>query len=495
MENNFNGEIRYTLTGMRIYPYQKHQCYTIENMTSIREHGFGGHVRKPVTGFLIPDDEEENPKFGTFISHKHDSLFMQSLFPNYRVHIEDANDAKQLNHEFGLNSDISPREAQMQIIEQILQHKDSHQWFVYLSQGLGKTLLSVYMISYFNTRSLIMCYNKRVLQQWVATFQEKTTMNMDSILFIDEGVIFDKILDGTFPVWNYDIFMCTPKILTMYGKRRGYEALSILMSKMGIGLKIFDEAHRNITNIIKINAYTSVNRTLYLSGDFAQSNKKKEMLYYNIFYDVPVLRPSHMLMNTLKYTVAIVVTYNTKPKSDDLSEVYPRRGFSFFNYMKYQIKQKKFYQTLWFILDSINQANVNNFRILVLVNMIEHVNTLKEEIEDHYPNRYIVGRYHSEVDEEEKKEAKNNAELIVSTHSSFGVGIDTSRIKYVISCCVGTKIDDNQASGRARPLEDRSDVFYFMMVDMGFPYCTKTLDARLDYLEETKIKAIKHIKL
>lgn len=495
MKLEFKGEICYTQNGMRITPYREHQCYQLENMTSIREKGFGGHLRKPITGFLIPFDEKKDSKYGTFISHKHNPMFIQSLFPNYQVKYEESNKEKQIIHDFGVNPDISPREAQLQIMNKICKYENSNQWFVYLSQGLGKTLLSVYMITYFHVKSLIMCYNTRVLQQWVNTFKEKTSMDMRAILFINEGKILDKILDGSFPVWEYDIFMCTPKLLTMYGKRYGYKSLSLLMDKMGIGLKIFDEAHRNITNIIKINAYTSVKRTLYLSGDFAQSNTRKEDLYYKIFLGVPVLKPSNVLMNTLKYTIAVVVSYETHPSEEELKSVYPRRGFSFYNYMKYQINQKMFYDTLWFILDSINKANTNNFRILILVNMIEHVNILKDEIEEHYPNRYIVGRYHSGVSEEEKKEAKNNAEIIVSTHSSFGVGIDTTRIKYVISGCVGTKIDDNQASGRARPLEDHSDVFYFMMLDMGFSYCKKTLRDRLDYLEKTKIKAIKHIKL
>ena len=496
--NTFKGEIRHTITGTRIHPYVFHQCWKLENMTSIHDKGAWNYdkMRNPITGFLIPDDEEKDPLSGTFITHRHDSLFIQSLFPDYRVKYDEPFNGKQLNHSFSLNSDVTPREAQTQIIDQIIGEKESHQWFVYLSQGLGKTLLSVYIISYFNTRTIIMCYNTQVLKQWVKTFGERTSINPNSILFIDNGKIFDRIIEGTFPVWEFDIFMCTPKILTMYGQRNGYESISVIFEKMGIGMKIFDEAHRNITNIIKINAYSSINKTLYLSGDFAQSNKRKETLYYRIFHDVPVLRPSSDLMRTLKYTVAVVVSFNSKPKEEDIKFVYTRRGFSFFNYMKYQMTNpEKFFNTLWFILDSINETNVKKFRILVLVNMIDHVDLIKEEIECHYPNRYIVGRYHSNVEKQEKEEARNHAELIVSTHSSFGVGIDISRVKYVISCNIGTKIDDNQGSGRARPLPDHSDAFYFMMVDRGFPYCTKTLEYRLDYLNKTKIKAIKHIKL
>ena len=52
----------------------------------------------------------------------------------------------------------------------------------------------------------------------------------------------------------------------------------------------------------------------------------------------------------------------------------------------------------------------------------------------------------------------------------------------------------NHASGRARPLPDGSDAFYFMFADMGFSYTKKKLNTRLSYLRQTKIKDIKTVK-
>jgi superfamily II DNA or RNA helicase len=393
-----------------------------------------------------------------------------------------------------LNADVTPREVQYQIIQGILNNEEKDQWFVYLSQGLGKTLLSVYMIPYFNMKTLIMCYNVKILRQWVRTMTENTDIYGPSIILIDTGEILKRIESGDFPVWRYDVFMCTPKLLTEYGKKHGFEHLNILFDKMGIGLKIFDEAHRNIANIVKINAYTSVKKTLYLSGDFAQSNKIKEEMYYRMFHNVPVLRPTEELMNTLKFTVAVVVFYDSHPSELEKTSVYSKRGFSFYEYMKYEIQKKAFFDTLWYILDAINKTNKKNYKILVLVNLIEHVDTVKNEIEGRYGNRYIVGRYHSGVPADEKDFCTEEANLIVSTYQSFSVGIDVSLIKYVISCSICTKIDDNQASGRARPLPDNSDAYYFMMSDLGFSYTKEKLGSRLKYLKETKIKAIQRIR-
>lgn len=494
MTKQTTGTIHISITGTRIYPYKKHQCYFIENLTSVKEKGYGRNLRKPITGFLLPD--KDGPSYrGTFVTHNFERNVLQNLFPDYLIKVDDPNDSRQLNHTLSLNADVNPREVQQQIIDQIIQKQESHQWFVYLSQGLGKTLLSVYLISFFNVKTLIMCYSTAVLKQWVKTFHERTDINMNSVLLIDDGKIFDKILRGSFPVWEYDIFMCTPKILTMYGKHHGMHVISMIFDKMGIGMKIFDEAHRNIKNIILINAYSSVDKTLYLSGDYAQSNPIKQNCYYRIFYKTPIVKPTEELMNTLKYTVAIAVSFRSHPTDDDLDGMYIRRGFSFYNYMKYQINKRKFYDALWFILDSINQVNEKKYRILVLLNIIEHVDIVMDEIEDHYPNQYIIGRYHSKVDDMEKEYARKNANLIVSTHQSFSTGLDWDRFKYVITCCVCTKIDDNQASGRSRPLQDGSDAFYFMMYDQDVPYAKKSIEFRMEYLQKTKIKDVRHIKL
>lgn len=487
-----SGEIVITTTGIRITPYKKGQSYHLENITSIRNYPYSN--RKPITGFLIPMEGEK--RVGTFITHLHDPLFIQELFPGYQIRYEKASEYKQLNHEFSLNDNVEPREVQYQIIQGIIDTEKKDSWFVDLIQGLGKTLLTVYMIPYFNTKTLIMCYSKTVLNQWIKTINKDTDIKEGSILLIDGHELLYKILVGDFPVWEYDVFMCTPTLLDKFGKRYGYDKLSILMEKMGIGLKVFDESHRNITNIIKINAYTSVKRTLYLSGDYAQSNKAIQYLFYKIFHGIPILKPTEDLMNTLKYTVAIVVMFNSHPSELDRTSVYSRRGFSFYEYMKYELKEmenSKLFHTLCFTLDTIAKINTQGYKILILVNMIGHVDLLKELLDDKYGKNYNVCRFHSQTPESEKDFCLQYGNMIISTYQSFSVGVDVSLIKYVISCSICTKIDDNQASGRARPLPDGSDAYYFMLSDLGFPYTSKKLQERLKYLEDTKIKDIQRI--
>ena len=199
-------------------------------------------------------------------------------------------------------------------------------------------------------------------------------------------------------------------------------------------------------------------------------------------------------MNTLKFTVAVVVFFNSHPSELSKASVYSKRGFSFYEYMKYEFEHEIFFNALWFIIDSISKTNKEGYKILLLVNLIDHVDILKEKVCERYGENFIIGKYHSEISESEKLFTKEYANLIISTYQSFSTGLDVSLIKYVVSCSICTKIDDNQASGRARPLPDGSDAFYFMLSDTGFPYTKKKLGGRLAYLKETKIKKIEQIK-
>ena len=153
------------------------------------------------------------------------------------------------------------------------------EWFVHLQTAYGKTLLSVYLASVFNYKTMIMCFSVEILSQWIKTITKKTTFQSDKILLIDSSKILQGILDNTFDYKKYDIFLCTPKILTSFCNKKGYSELNKIFSKIGIGLKIFDEAHRNMANLIKINASTNVRYTLYLSADFGQADPELEKYF------------------------------------------------------------------------------------------------------------------------------------------------------------------------------------------------------------------------
>lgn len=486
----FKGKIIRNNNGTLILPYTKGQSRQLEKQTSIWDKVY--HKSIESTGFFI----KYNDKMSGFVTHQNNPKYLQGLFPQYEIIQAPEIKPNKMGQSFSLKDNITPTEIQYDILNKILNSNggimNTNEWFVHLQTSYGKTLLSVYLSSIIGQKTLILCFSTEILKQWIKTYEEKTTFDMSRILLVDKSAIFKAILEDKFNHDKYDVFVCTPKLISSFGKKNGYDTLDIIMKKIGIGLKIFDEAHRNIGNLIKINGTTNIKRTLYLSADFGQANHILEEQYYRIFYNVPIIEPSEDLKPNMRYTQAIVIMYNSEPTMTEIPSINDRYGYNSQRYIDYQFKKEKIFDAIYIVMDKIIK---DEYRTLILLNHIDHIDILKEKLEERYNDKYTIGRYHSEVSSEEKSFTKDYSKIIISTYSSFGTGIDTTNIKYVLSLNQSNKIEDNQAAGRARPLPDGSDVMYFMFIDKGFKYCMDKLRSRLIYLKETKIKDVKKINI
>lgn len=484
------GTIYISNTGTVVTPYENGQCKKLENDVSIWNDVY--FRRDPVIGFQVVSNIDNDIQ--SFVTCKNSATYIQGLFPDYNISYMEQIIPKKLSQKFRLNEDIALTDIQSNTINDILKYIKYHEWFVNLQTALGKTLMSVYLSSILNVKSMIMCYSTEILLQWIQTIKEKSNFDTSKLILLDSSKLIQNIYTEKFDSNEYDIFMATPKLIVSYCEKYGYDHLNPVFEKMGIGLKVFDEAHRNISNMIKINGFANVDKTLYLSADFGQANKDKEKLYYKMMFGVPVFKPSDEVMSTLKYTQAIVVEYNTDPNINEVASVYSRFGFSSINYMKYQFNKGIVYDVLDYVLENIFNTNTHNYKTLILLNLIDHVDTLTEVLIEKYGDCKRIGKFHSEINHEEKEETKTISDIIISTYKSFGTGLNVADIKYVISIDQCDKISDNQAAGRARPLSDGSDAFYFMLADRGFKYSGRKLKDRLNYLKMTKIKHITRVR-
>lgn len=488
----FNGRIIMSNNGVIITPYDKKRLKPIITRTGKYDETY--HRYNEETGFKMKYENED-----CFITHYNKPEWLQSLFLDYEIIDMKKNTPKKMNEEYILHSNIKPSEIQYNIISSIMKDKkknskENKEWFVNLQTGYGKTLLSIYLASLIGYKTLIMCGITEVLKQWKNTLLDKTNFDMSRLLLIDSGKILDSIYNGTFDSSHYDIFICTPGIITGYGKKHGNERIWKIFQSLGIGLKIFDEAHLNKANIVKINALTNVRYTLYLSADFAQRDNEIQQMYYRIFYKTKIFKPSEEEMIDMRYTRGIIMEYNSNPDTNEKICIFNKYGFSPDLYMDYQFKKGYIFDVLLYTLNHIFSSNTGKYKILILSTNISHVDTIYEYLKEKLEDKYNVGRFHSRINEETKEYVKKYADIIVSTYKSFGAGLDVTDIKYVISVNQCNRIMDNQAAGRARPMKDGSDVFYFMFIDKGFNYCNKKIRNRVSYLVETKIKDITKIK-
>lgn len=477
-------QIHITNTGTVIVPYKKRQSVSLERMTSMKDFGCK-FKRIEVTGFNID---------GLFLTHHLPKFLLDNDFPGYVVTYHPPMEAKKFPTDvrMEISEEYSLSDPQYLIVESILRDTKNSRWFVNCPQGFGKTLISTFIISQFRLNALIMCYSTAILRQWREKIYEYTNIPMERVLSLDSGALITSIIEDAFPIQNYNLFISTPKLITQYANKHGFDKIHKLFTKLGIGIKIYDEAHRDLANIIKIDALSSVANTLYLSGDFAQASKYKSKFFYQMFSGVRVVKPDQETLNDLRYTKAVIVEYNTHPSDLEVISVFGKRGLSIWDYMEYQIRKGTLIKVINWILDHITQLKESDRRILILTSMIEHCDLLYNLVSDRY-NEYNVGKIHGDMSIEHNADVKNNAQIIVSTYNSFSTGMDTHNIKYVISTSVSNRVEDSQASGRARPLSDGEDCMFWMLVDTGFDRVVQKEQERIEYLKNVKVKDVTKI--
>jgi superfamily II DNA or RNA helicase len=481
--------IETTKNGTIIIPYVKDTCKTLVRETSIWDKVY--HKAIEITGFILPYKDTK-----AFVTHNQSRKYLKSSFYDYQINELPTNKARYME-EFKFNSDIVLTEVQREILTEITDNPNRDEIFIHLQTGYGKTILAIYVSAIIGYKTLITCFSSNILRQWVNTLVEKTNCHADRICLLNSTKTLMDIYTDNYYYEDKDIFLCTPGLLTGFGSRYGYEKLYPLINRMGIGTLIVDEAHRNIANIVKINAFTNIDKTLYLSADNTVGDSEKERMYKNIFNNTLFIKPSDGYNVSMRYTKAIVYEYNSHPSQKEKDSIFTDYGYSSRLFVEYQFGKEYLLHNLDLILESIYKSNVEGYRILILLNFIDHVNMVYQKLKDDVGSLYVIGRFHSQMEQDEKDSTLEHADIIVSTYQSFGTGMDvvSPPIKYVISTNNENKVSHSQAAGRARPLPDKSDVYYFIMIDVGFAnYTKKKLGKVLNYLQENKLKEVIKIK-
>jgi superfamily II DNA or RNA helicase len=417
--------------------------------------------------------------------------FLIGQFPDYEI-LDTSVIIPQRIDPFELTKKITLKPEQEFVYNALIKDLFNIHWFVNLQTGFGKTLIATKLMGHLAYKTIVICFTGNILDQWVDTLLTKTTISPTRILFVDSSAILARVLAGDFNYEDYDIFLSTHNLLLSFGKRNGFENLSPLFHRLGIGLRIYDEAHLNKGNIIRINALTNVRHTLYLSADYAQAREEIQKKYYAMMEGVPIITPPEEYLRDLRYTQAVILMYNSYPTMLESESIWNGYGFDAARYMEYQLNKGTFLKVLYYVLDNINQVNVNKWKTLILFRNIDHVNRITDALRERYPDM-TIGRYHEKVEADEANTTRDKCEWIISTYQSFGTGIDDTKIKYVVGCNQSNKVEDNQAAGRARPMTDGGDVYYFMIVDTGFSYNVSKLKKRLEYLRKTKLKKVTHV--
>lgn len=345
---------------------------------------------------------------------------------------------------------------------------------VNLMTGKGKTYCSIACISFFRIKSIIITGSNTLLNQWKDEFLHYTNLESSDIIQLSGSGMVNMVLNGTSKkAMNASIILCTHGTLRSFGETYGWNRVYELFEKLGIGIKIFDEAHTNFDNTLMIDFYTNVWRTYYVTATPGRSNFRENAIYNIAFTETPKID----LFDPEKdpHTQYVAIKWNSRPNALQISQCNNSKyGLDRMKYVDYLTKDFDFYKMMYIVMDLTQTAIKEGGRVLMYIGTNNGILRVYKWIVDNYPQYYgRIGIFTSLIEskEDKLKEKASDKVILLSTTKSAGLGehIEGLKLTIVLAEPFKSEIIARQTLGRTRD----KDTTYIDMVDLGFKYTRK----------------------
>lgn len=333
--------------------------------------------------------------------------------------------------------------------------------------GEGKTFCAIAAMVFLRMKTIIIVNRKNIVKNWEDCIVDYTDIDRKRILVLTTPTI-NRILKNPKLIDKYYIFITTHRTLQVNGNSQGWDFITNLFKTLGIGLKIYDEAHMEFSSMMKIDFHTNTRKTFYLTANMERSAFDENTVFQRCFNRVPRFDQIKLgYTDSKKHITMIVDKYNSHPSVKDSASCKNVQGFSKHAYSEYQVTgDREFFDRLNKFIKLFTVEK--EYRTIVFVSKIDSCETVAEYFRGIYPE-LSIGVYNSAIDKSEKQRVLDEDRLIISTSSSLGFSETISNLRCVINCeAFRSKITGNQASGRLRRLGEDIQCYYIELVDIGF---------------------------
>lgn len=482
-----NKKIRIYHTHIEVYPYTIGECERIERMLSVwveLEHRF-----EPIA-YYIQDDT-------LFLPRGFSIPILKTEFNSTPIVIRKCNrSSSPICKRLKITSE--PRdELQKDAIDFLLCENEYEKALSYSQQvltldtGKGKTYITTNAIIQSKTKAIIITHQEKIKEQWIESFLKFTTVDEDCLLNVTSSKI-SKILKGKLTA---DFYFVNHQTLNSYAKTYGWDKIKDFFEIIEVGIKVFDESHLSFKNIMKIDFFSNVQKTFYLTATFGRSDVKEDAIYKRVLSSAIKFSSNNKKYEDRKHIIYVPVLYRSNPTTKDYQMSMNAFGFNVLGFFKYamhgdqdQTMMMKFYHVF-------DMASSLEGKILITVPTIKDVDLLAENIKKEYPNLdKTIGTIHSGHSKEENEEAEK-CDIICSTIKSCGTGVDIQGLRCLINMePFSSKIICNQLAGRLREYAKDKDTYFFDLIDIAFDTCERHYKNKLSVMKK-KCKAIQNMRL
>ena len=290
------------------------------------------------------------------------------------------------------------RDIQQNIINTILPYINQNNGGVLcLPCGMGKTIIALYLASYFKVKTLIIVHKTFLLHQWIDKIKEFTNANI--------GIIKQNKVD----IENKDIVI---GMLQSISKDK-----YTLDTFKDFGLVIFDEAHHAPSQYFSRSLpIISCRLTIGLSATPKRADKLEKVLYWyfgDIMYKVDNQENNKVSVNIINYKLTHDKFKEFKSKNGEIN-----RPLTITKLTTIGRRNK-------FISDMIYNTSLEKDRkIIVLSDRIEHLKSLKNRIDAKNNNNIISDFYIGGMKQSSLDNAAETANVLFASYAMAAEGLD-----------------------------------------------------------------------
>lgn len=373
---------------------------------------------------------------------------------------------------FSMKSDCRSDE-QRKAFEFIVGIKDdsaSNHRMLNLFTGKGKTFVAIKSIAEIGLLPMIVVDSSELANQWVRQFVKHTDLVKDDICVIS-GMFMAEACKAK----PYKAFIALHKTLNMM-LEKDPSSVNALIKDLGVGIRVFDEAHSNFRSICEIVALSSCRYNVYLTATPDRSAISEKRLYKLVFKSVP----KYVSEDVEKYHEVVFGHIDSRPSYSDTQKVLSKYGFSIPLWSNY-ISDKRysyFIRSLDKLIKTL-RLDERNRKVAFMFPTIRLIEAVKEHMIKAYPTIQI-GTFIAKVDKDVRY-FELQKQFIITDDKIFDKAIDIPDLEVLINFVPLTStVKLEQIIGRLRDVEGRAHV-YVDIADYGFPQCRRQQDLRKRY--------------
>ena len=336
------------------------------------------------------------------------------------------------------------RDQQKNIIDTIIPYINTNEGGILcLPCGTGKTIIALYLATYFKVKTLIIVHKTFLLHQWKKQIIEFTNANI--------GIIKQDKIDIT----NKDIVI---GMLQSIAKDK-YTSCTF----KDFGLVIFDEAHhapsKYFSNALPIIA---CKLTIGLSATPKRTDKLEKVLYWyfgDIMYQISTQINNMVVVNIINYDIEHDKFHEFKLKNGDIN-----RPLTISKITTIGRRNK-------FIVEMIQQCVKEVGRkIIVLSDRIEHLKLLKKRLDninnqnENESEKIISDFYIGGMKQIDLDKTADQAHIILASYAMAAEGLDIPNLNTLFM--VTSRKEVEQAVGRIiRKLDPKLPPIIYDIID------------------------------